>query len=196
MSEQATTTEVRFGRTIIDVVAGELVSQPVQGIVYAANSRGVMGAGPAGSLRSSAGAEVEREAMSQAPIDVGSAIATSPGRLVEHGIEVLLHASVTRTIGEHASLPAVLRALDAAMKLAIDRKLRSIALPLLGASSEDSAAERRALAEGIVDVVVKRLRQRNVRLERVVFAVRFDDDRAMLASVIHRARERLWITSA
>lgn len=196
MAEKALTTEVRFGRTLVDVVTGELVDQHVQAIVYPANSRGVMGAGPAGSLRTSAGAEVEREAMAHAPLDLGSSIATGPGRLGELGIELILHASIVPSIGERAAPQAVFRALDDAMRLAIDHKLRSIAIPFLGASADDSDAERHALADGLVDVVIKRLRQRGVRLERVVFAVRFDDDRAMLASVVQRARERGWTTPA
>lgn len=195
MSERETT-EVRFGRTLIDVVAGELVDQPVQAIICAANSRGVMGAGPAGALRTAAGAEVERELMSQAPIDIGSAAATSPGHLGERGVEILLHASFTPTIGERAAPQAILRAFDAALKIAIEHKLRTLALPLLGVSADDSAIERRGLAEGLVDVLVKRLRQRGTRLERVLFVVRFEDDREMLASVVQRARERLWTTAA
>ena len=196
MSERATTNEIRFGRTVLDVVLGELVDQPVDGIVYPANSRGVMGAGPAGSLRSAAGPEVEREAMARAPIDLGGAIATSSGKLAERGIGVILHAVVNSSIGEHAEAQAVFRGLDAALKIAADQKLRSIALPLLGVSAEDPAAGRRSLAEGVVDVVVKRLRQRGVRLERIIFVVRFEDDRAMLTSVIQRARDRVWTTSA
>lgn len=195
MSERAPT-DVRFGRTIIEVVTGELVEQPVQGIICAANSRGVMGAGPVGALRTAAGAEVERELMSRAPIDIGSAAATSPGHLGQHGVETLIHASIAPTIGERAAPQAVFRALDAALKVAIDQKLRSIALPLLGVSADDSALERRGLAEGLVDVLVKRLRQRGTRLERVLFVVRFEDDREMLASVVQRARERLWTTAA
>lgn len=196
MSERETTTEVRFGRTLIDVVAGELVDQPVQGIVCVANSRGVIGAGPAGALRTVAGAEVERELMGHAPIDVGSAATTSPGRLAERGVETLIHACIAPTIGERAAPATLARALDAALKIAIDQKLRTIALPLLGVSADDSAVDRRLLSENLVDVLVRRLRQRGARLERVLFVVRFDDDREMLAAVVQRARERLWTTSA
>jgi O-acetyl-ADP-ribose deacetylase (regulator of RNase III) len=196
MAEKPIITEVRFGRTLVEVVTGELVDQHVQALVYPANSRGVMGAGPAGSLRTSAGADVEREAMTHAPLDLGSAIATGAGRLAEHGVELILHASIVPSIGERAAPQAVFRALDDAMRLAIDHKIRSIAIPFLGVSADDTTVERHALAEGLVDVVIKRLRQRGVRLERVIFAVRFDDDRAMLAAVIQRARERGWTTPA
>jgi O-acetyl-ADP-ribose deacetylase (regulator of RNase III) len=197
MSEHAASTNgIRFGRTVLDVVDGELADQRVDAIVYPANSRGVMGAGPAGSLPSAAGPEVEREAMAHAPLNLGGAIATSSGKLAERGVSVILHAAVIASIGEHSVPQSVYRGLDAALKLASDLKVRSLALPLLGASAEDPAAERRTLSEGIVDVIVKRLRQRGVRLERIVFVVRFEDDREMLQDVIQRARARVWTTSA
>jgi O-acetyl-ADP-ribose deacetylase (regulator of RNase III) len=196
MSEHAAFNGIRFGRTVLDVVDGELADQHVDAIVYPANSRGVMGAGAAGSLRSAAGPEVEREAMAHAPLDLGGAVATSAGKLAERGVSVILHAAVIGSIGEHSVPQTVYRALDAALKLAADLKIRSLALPLLGASAEDPDSERRTLSEGMVDVIVKRLRQRGVRLERVVFVVRFQDDREMLMSVIQRARDRAWTTSA
>ena len=196
MSEETETSAIRFGRTVLEVVVGELVDQRVQGIVYPANPRGVMGAGSAGALRSAAGPDVEREAMALAPLNLGSAIATSSGRLVDRGIDVVLHAVVIPTIGEHAIAQAVYRGLDSALKIAGDRKLLSLALPLLGISAEDSKSVRQAFGEGIVDVIVKRLRQRGMRLERVIFAVRFEDDRTMLDSVVRRARERVWTTTA
>ena len=196
MSEHAETNGIRFGRTVLDVVVGELVDQPVQGIVYPANTRGVMGAGLAGALRSAAGPEVEREAMGRPPGDLGSAYSTSSGLLAERGIDVILHAVVVPAIGQHSVATAVFRGLDGALKLAAERRLRSIALPFLGVSADDPETERRTMAEGVVDVVIKRLRQRGVRLERIVFVVRFKDDQEMLTAVIQRARERVWTTSA
>jgi len=196
MAEHVETSGIRFGRTVLAVVVGELVDQPVQGIVYPANTRGVMGAGPAGAMRSAAGAEVEREAMGRAPSSLGSAYSTSSGLLAARGIEVIFHAVVVPSIGQHSVAQAVLRGLDETLKLAGERKIRSIALPLMGVSADDPQADRRTMAEGVVDVVIKRLRQRGVRLERIVFVVRFTDDRDMLAAIIQRARERVWTTSA
>src|SRR4051812_37586153 len=109
MTDQAALSGTRFGRAVIEALVGELVEQPVQAIVYPTNTRGVMGAGPSGSVRTAAGPEIEREAMSQAPIALGSAIATSPGKLADHGVEVILHAAVTPAIGEHSVDQAVYR---------------------------------------------------------------------------------------
>src|SRR5262245_54723709 len=85
MSSGTPSQGTRFGRTLLVAGAGEVIDQPVQAVVYAANQRGVMGAGPAGSIRTAGGAEVEREAMAHAPIDLGTAVLTTSGHLEERG---------------------------------------------------------------------------------------------------------------
>ncbi len=63
------------------VVHGSLIEVDVEAIVNAANSQGLMGGGVAGFLKKAAGAEVEAEAVAQAPIPVGQAAVTSAGAL-------------------------------------------------------------------------------------------------------------------
>ena len=73
----------RFGRTIVSVAVGDLLGQEAEVIVVAANRRGVLGplATPGLSgLRSLGGSEIEREAMSLAPLELGTAVMTgAPG---------------------------------------------------------------------------------------------------------------------
>src|SRR4051794_12656643 len=104
MSSQSPSQGVRFGRTLLIAGAGEVIDQPAQAVVYAANQRGVMGAGPAGSIRSTGGPEVEREAMARAPLELGTAIMTGSGHLAERGISAVLHAVVIPSLGESARL--------------------------------------------------------------------------------------------
>jgi len=56
-----------FGRVAVRATTGEIIDQPVEAIVYAANGRGMMEAGSPGSIRLVGGAEVEREAMTLSP---------------------------------------------------------------------------------------------------------------------------------
>src|SRR5207237_1177444 len=151
MAEAETTQAVRFGRTVVQPATGELVDQAVQAIVYAANSRGVMGAGPAGSLRLVGGPEIEREAMESAPFDLGTAVLTGPGRLAERGIEAVIHAVVTPHLGDVAEVPDVRRALAAALRLVDGRRFHGLALPILGLRADATPAERTDLVEAIVD---------------------------------------------
>jgi O-acetyl-ADP-ribose deacetylase (regulator of RNase III) len=192
MAEAETTQAVRFGRTVVQPASGELVDQPVQAIVYAANSRGVMGAGPAGSVRLVGGQEIEREAMAGAPFDLGTAFVTGSGRLAERGIEAIIHAVVAPQLGESAEVPDVRRALAAALRIADARRVRSLALPILGLRADATAAERIDLVEAIVDEFVAHLRRGGSRLETVVVVSRFTDDLAMMMDSLSRARQRSW----
>jgi O-acetyl-ADP-ribose deacetylase len=194
MTEAESTRQVRFGRTVVRAATGDLVDQPVQAIVYAANSRGVMGAGPAGSVRSAGGAEIEREAMAAAPLELGTAIVTGSGRLAERGIEAVVHAVVAPVLGETAELPEVRRALAAALRLAETRRFRGLGIPLLGVRAEAAPDERAETVEAIVEELVAHLRRGGSRLETVVIVSRFDDDLATILGSLARARQRSWTT--
>jgi O-acetyl-ADP-ribose deacetylase (regulator of RNase III) len=196
MAEAETRQAVRFGRTVVHPAVGDLVDQSVQAIVYAANSRGVMGAGPPGSVRLAGGQEIEREAMEAAPFDLGTALVTGSGRLVERGIEAVIHAVVAPHLGEAAELPEVRRALAASLRAADTHRYRSLAIPLLGLRSEATVGERADVVEAIVDELVAHLRRGGSRLESVVIVSRFDDDIMMIMDRLARARQRSWMNHA
>jgi O-acetyl-ADP-ribose deacetylase (regulator of RNase III) len=187
---------IRFGRTIFDAVVGELAEQPVQAIVYPANTRGVVGAGPASSLRFAAGPEIERETMELAPIDLGDAVATTAGKLQERGVEAILHAVIVPGLGDIPRLPIIVRALDAALELASESRLRTVALPLLGVNPEASADERAEHVQEVVDTVVRHIRRPTNRIDRIIFVSRFEDDLPLLNDAIARARQRSWTSPA
>ena len=65
----------------IEVVDGDIALLEVDAVANAANDRLWMGAGVAGALKRAGGEEIEREAMAKGPIPVGTAVATSAGRL-------------------------------------------------------------------------------------------------------------------
>ncbi len=192
MAEAEITRAVRFGRTVVHPAAGDLIDQSVQAIVYAANSRGVMGAGPAGSVRLAGGQEIEREAMEAAPFDLGTAFVTGAGRLADRGIETVIHAVVAPHLGESAELHEVRRALAAALRAADTRRYHSLAIPLLGVRSEATETERSDVVEAIVEELVAHLRRGGSRLESVVIVSRFDDDLAIIMDSLSRARQRSW----
>lgn len=196
MSDPATSRGLRFGHTVIDAVVGELVEQPVQAIIYPTNSRGVVGAGAAGSVRFAGGAEIEREAMELAPIDLGDAVVTTAGRLQERGITAILHAAVVPGLGDQPRMTVVIRALESALALATESRLRTLALPLIGINAEADAEDRREGVQALVDAVVRHVRRPNTRIDRVVFVSRFADDLPLLTEAIGRARQRSWTSPA
>lgn len=183
---------IRFGRTLISVAVGEVVDQPVEAIIAAGNRRAMFAAGPSGTLWSAAGEEVERELRTHAPFELGSAVATGPGRLSERGIHHILHAIIAAGLGEPPKQLEIPRALDEALDLATKLRVRSIAVPILGATSRAPFEERMDAANVVVESLVAHLRTRSHRIERGILVTRFDDDRTPLQALIIRARERLW----
>ena len=65
----------------LEVREGDIASVEADAVANAANDRLWMGAGVAGALKRAGGDEVEREAMALGPIPLGSAVATTAGRL-------------------------------------------------------------------------------------------------------------------
>ena len=183
---------VRFGLTIVSVAAGQLVDQPVEALIAAGNSRGLLGAGPAGALRSAAGVEPEREARAGAPHELGTAFMTSAGALAGRGILNLVHAVVSVGLGEPPRPSAIPTALAAALELSRTARHHAIALPIIGASAEAPVEDRLAAAEIVIETLVAHLRTKGSRPERAILVSRFDDDLAQLTALVTRARERLW----
>lgn len=192
MSEQAKPQDVRFGRTVIAAAPGKPIDQPVQAVIYAANSRGLMGAEIAGTFRMGAGPDVEREAMAAAPHELGDAFLTSPGNLRGRGIEAIIHAVVAANLGDPPRLPAVREALSSALRVADDARLRTIALPLLGLPAQAEPAEQASVTEALVDEIVAFLRRGQTRIERIVIAAGLVDA-GIIGAALVRARERSWV---
>jgi len=113
----------------IDVVHGSILDADAQVIVNAANSLGLMGGGVAGAIKRAAGAEVEREAVKDAPIRVGKAVLTSGGNTKYKGI---IHAPTMPEPGRHIRVQNVALATKAALTLADEKGFESIAIPGMG----------------------------------------------------------------
>jgi len=113
----------------ITVVQGSILDADAQAIVNAANSLGLMGGGVAGVIKRAAGAEVEREAVKDAPIRVGKAVLTSGGKTKFTGI---IHAPTMPEPGMHIPAQNVALATKAALTLADEKGFESIAIPGMG----------------------------------------------------------------
>lgn len=184
--------EVRFGRTVLAAVAGELVDQPVEAIVVAGNQRAMFAAGAASTLWSAAGEDVERELRTHAPFEIGAAFATGSGRLADRGVRTIVHAIIAPGLGEKPKPRQIPLAIAKSLELAAARRARSIALPILGISFDADAGARVDAARVVIEALVQHLRTHPNRLERAILVSRFEDDLAPLQAVIAHARTRLW----
>lgn len=116
------------GKTALEIVAGDITELAVDAIANAANTELRMGAGVAGAIKRAGGTAIEREAMSQGPIEVGQAIVTAGHELRARWV---IHAAVMgpdlRTSGE-----AIAQATAATLACADRLKVHSLALPAFG----------------------------------------------------------------
>ena len=183
---------IRFGRTLISVTVGELVDQAVEAIVVAGNQRAMFAAGPSSALWSAAGEAVERELRSHAPLEIGNAIATGSGRLADRGVQHILHVIIASELGEPSKRLEIPHALREALDLATKLRVRSIALPMLGATAGAPRDDRLDAARVVVETFIAHLRTHPHRIDRGILVSRFEDDRAPLQELLVRARERLW----
>jgi len=115
-------------RLTLELTEGDIAAQDTDAIVNAANNAFWMGAGVAGAIKARGGAEIERDAMRQGPVEPGDCVVTSAGRLAARHV---IHAAV---MGQDLVTSAILieRATTNALRAADERALKSIAFPAFG----------------------------------------------------------------
>ncbi|MCD6515463.1 MAG: macro domain-containing protein [Candidatus Odinarchaeota archaeon] len=134
---------IRINNSEIKVYFGDITKLNVDAIVNAANSLMIMGGGVAGAIKRAGGDIIEKEAMKQAPVPVGSAIYTTAGKL---NIKYVVHTPTMERPAMRINQENVRKAIKAALKVAEDLKdVFSLAIPALGTGvggvSKKDAAE-------------------------------------------------------
>jgi O-acetyl-ADP-ribose deacetylase (regulator of RNase III) len=84
----------------IEIKQGSILELDCDALVNPANSYGLMGGGLALAIKRSGGKIIEEEAAAKAPIEVGSAVATSAGLLK---FKAIIHAPTMKQPAELAS---------------------------------------------------------------------------------------------
>jgi O-acetyl-ADP-ribose deacetylase len=112
----------------LEVRDGDIAAVEADAVGNAANDRLWMGAGVAGALKRAGGVEIEQEATARAPIELGSAVATTAGRLRARWV---IHGAV---MGQdlRTSADLVRRTTRSCLELADELGCRSLALPAFG----------------------------------------------------------------
>jgi O-acetyl-ADP-ribose deacetylase (regulator of RNase III) len=133
--------------TII-IKQGDLTGMSCDALVNPANSFGYMGGGVAGALKRRGGGEIEKEALSKAPIKIGHAVATTGGSL---SCRYVIHAPTMQRPAMSIPVENVRQATRAALNLAVNMNLTSIALPGMGTGVGGVSYE--AAAEAMMGVI-------------------------------------------
>lgn len=112
----------------VEIVDGDITQLDVDAIANAANDHLWMGAGVAGAIKRAGGDEIEREAVARGPIPVGSAVATTGGRLAaQHVIHGAVMGQDLRTSPE-----LIAKTTRSCLEVADELGARSLALPAFG----------------------------------------------------------------
>jgi len=146
----------------LEVREGDIAKVEADAVANAANDHLWMGAGVAGALKRAGGEEIEQEALALGPISLGSAVATTAGRLPARWV---IHGAV---MGQDLRTDADLvgRTTRACLELADELGCGSLALPAFG-----TGVGGFPLAE-CARIMVNAARRFEPRsLERVIFAV-------------------------
>ena len=131
----------------IVVEKGDITQLSCDAIVNPANSFGYMGGGVAGAIKRVGGVEIEKEAVSKAPIDVGRAVATTAGSLP---CKYVIHAPTMKQPAMNISVENVKLATRAALRLAEELNLGCIAIPGMGTGV--GGVSPRMAAEAMVSI--------------------------------------------
>jgi O-acetyl-ADP-ribose deacetylase len=146
----------------LEVIDGDITQLEVDAIANAANDHLWMGAGVAGAIKRAGGEEIEREAVARGPIPVGTAVATTAGRLPARYV---IHGAV---MGQDLQTDASLigRTTSSCLEVADELGLESVALPAFGTGVGGFSLDECAR---IMVAAVRSYEPRTLR--RVVFAV-------------------------
>lgn len=113
----------------IIVQKGDITQIKCDAIVNPANSFGCMGGGVAGAIKRVGGINIEKEAVSKAPIPVGQAVVTTSGNLP---CKYVIHAPTMERPSMRIKPVNVKLATKAALNLAKKLSIKTIAIPGMG----------------------------------------------------------------
>ncbi len=119
---------VEINHHTLEIIKGDITDQDTDAIVNAANNHLWMGAGVAGAIKKRGGEQIEREAVSQGPVEIGDVVLTPGGALKARWV---IHAAV---MGQdlHTNAESITRATRRALNLAESKSFSSVSFPALG----------------------------------------------------------------
>lgn len=166
--------------TKIEVRQGDITEADTEAIVNAANNHLWMGSGVAGAIKRKGGIEIEKDAVSKGPIEIGQAVESIAGKLP---FKYIIHAA---GMGQNlqTSGDIVYRVTKNSLMLADRLKLKSIAFPAIGTGvggfSIGECAERMIGATRELSAQFK-------SLERVVFVLFGEESYRIFNSTLQKS---------
>jgi O-acetyl-ADP-ribose deacetylase len=151
----------------ITIKKGSITNERVDAIVIPANSTGSMPGGVALVIKTVGGEEIEEEAIAQAPIPIGEAVATGAGNLLAR---ILIHAPIMEYPGGKTDEHCIQCAMESSLTLADANNAETIAFPGMGTGTGGISPASSA------KVMIATLKKHDARTIREVFLVDISDE--------------------
>ncbi|MDH4223634.1 MAG: macro domain-containing protein [candidate division Zixibacteria bacterium] len=173
--------EKNFKDRKIVLYQGDITDLKKDAIVNAANNNLWMGSGVAGAIKSRGGVEIEKEAMSKGPVEIGEAVVTTAGKLKARYV---IHAAVMgqdlRTDEKY-----IKDATFNSLKRAEELELNSIAFPALGTGVGGFPIDK--CAEVMMNTVREYLKTTGL-IKEVTFVLFHKEDFEVFGSIL----DKIW----
>lgn len=150
--------ELSVDGATITFAIGKLDAYPAEAICIGVNAEGIMASGHAGIIRLAGGGEIERELRAHAPLLVGEAYLTGPGRLAQQGVRLIAHVVTSDAPGAPVLRAALERGLDRALELLDRERVRSLSTPDFGLRIPNIEID--AAAQILAGALTRRLRRK------------------------------------
>lgn len=175
---------LRVGRSIVELVKGDITELEVDAIVNAANSRLKMGGGVAGAILRKGGWSIQEECDKIGYCPVGGAVITGAGKLKA---KYVIHAVGPR-MGEGDEDRKLRNATLNSLKLAEKHGIKSIAFPAISTGIFGFPKDR--CAKIMLRTAVDYLKAGS-SIERVVFCLYDDETYQIFAEELNRIKNEV-----
>ena len=175
---------LRVGRSIVELVKGDITELEVDAIVNAANSRLKMGGGVAGAILRKGGWSIQEECDKIGYCPVGGAVITGAGKLKA---KYVIHAVGPR-MGEGDEDRKLRNATLNSLKLAEKHGIKSIAFPAISTGIFGFPKDR--CAKIMLRTAIDYLKAGS-SIERVVFCLYDDETYQIFAEELNRIKNEV-----
>lgn len=151
---------------MIVVVRGDITKIEAHAIVNPANSFGTMGGGVALALKEKGGEEIEEEAISKAPIKLGTAVETTAGSLKA---KYVIHSPTMEETEEEIGSHNVAEATRAALEKAKEIGAKIVAFPAMGTGVGGLSAKEAA------DVMIDEIKKHELDFKKIIIVCYTDE---------------------
>jgi O-acetyl-ADP-ribose deacetylase (regulator of RNase III) len=156
--------KVNIGKSILELVEGDITDMETDAIVNAANEKLILGGGVAGAIRKKGGPEIQKECNEIGGTHVGGAVITTGGNLKAKHV---IHAVGPR-MGEGNEDEKLKNATLNSLKVADKNNLKSISFPAISTGIFGFPIQRCALI--MLQTTIKYLNGQT-GLEKIIFCL-------------------------